>query len=537
MIAAAIVVGAGGCSRPESPRTDAIVLVSVDTMRGDRFGAGGDAAARTPQLDRLARCGTQCATAVSPAPVTLPAHASLLTGLLPPAHGARDNGSFRVRDDVPLLAENMRRAGRATMACSAAFPLASRFGLARGFDVYADSLGVRASGESFAERPARSVTRDALARIDAAGTDRPLFLWMHFFDPHAPYEPPPPWSAACGGDGYRGEIAFTDRELGLALRALRDRYHPLRVCVTADHGESLGEHGEDTHGVFVYESTTRVPLVFCGPGADARLVKRPVGLTEVAGALEEWNRDARLELPAERSPGTAGLYSETLYPELRHGWSRLRALRTERWKVIRAPRPEVYDMIADPGETTNLHGSPAAAAGEQLAAALEDPRWDADDRPEEIDPETEAALLSLGYAGTVAPDARPAEALPDPKDRIRLERILSRAGGALESGRLAAARSALGSALAVDPGNKEANLLRARVEAAAGQIPLAEEVFAYCLELEPASLDAVVYYELGRVQLHAGRPADARASFAAAVERDPLNVDARFNLGVAESRQ
>jgi arylsulfatase A-like enzyme len=539
---------ATACSPPGAPTSDAVVLISIDTMRGDRFGAGGDPSARTPELDRLARRGTQCAVAVSPAPLTLPAHASLHTGLLPPEHGARDNGTFRVRDDAPLLAEAMRDAGRRTVACVGAFPLASRFGLARGFDAYGDSLGMRTGGAPFSERPAPRVTEDALRRIDALGTDRPAFLWLHFFDPHAPYEPPGPWTASAAGDPYRGEIAFTDRELGRALRALADRFRPLRVCVTADHGESLGEHGEDTHGVFVYESTTRVPLMFSGPGAEPRLVGRPVALTEVAAALRGWSRaDSTLALETGRHPEGSGVYAESLYPELRHGWARLRALRTERWKVIRAPRPEIYDLLTDPGETRNAWGDPAGGgdaeggpaqhAAAELARELEDSRWDRNDVPGAIDPETEAALRSLGYAGSAPAAGRAAAALPDPKDRIRLERVLSRAGGAIENGQLAAARSAVGAALAVDPRNKEAHLLRARLEAAAGQILLAEEVFAYCLELEPATLDAVVHYERGRARLDAGRPADAEASFAAAVELDPLNVDARFNLGVAWYRQ
>jgi len=548
--ALALAGGAGCAARREPPlEPEVLLLVTIDTLRPDRLGCGGDARARTPFLDRLARDGTQMACAIASAPLTLPSHATILSGRTPPEHGARDNGAFRVPDDVPLVPESFRAAGWSTAAFVAAVPLAARFGLARGFDVYDDSPPP-AEGPSdpretasFVERPADEVNDAVFAWLDGRDASRPVFLWVHYFDPHGSYRPPPPLGRL-EGDPYRGEITFTDRELGRLTRRLDARFAERRTCVTADHGESLGEHGEETHGVFVYEATTRVPWILAGPGAPSgRLVMRPASLTEIAPALLAWRGlaggEATLAALLERGGLEPVLYSESLYPELRHGWAPLRALRTDRWKVIRAPQPELYDLDADPGETRNLWSDPAARAGvAPLVETLEDPRWEGR-APEAALPDagTQAALRSLGYVGAsrtaVVRDDTPR---PDPKDRIRIEGLLSRAGVALEGGSLPAARRAISLALSIDPRNKESQLLLARIEARAGNFDRAFEVFDWCLELPPASGNSWVEYERGRVALDAGKLDVAEEAFAHAVEGEPLNVDARYNWGVAAWR-
>jgi len=548
LLAVALAVLAPGCGRrPVAPSgTDALVLVTIDTLRGDRLGVTGDAAARTPYLDRLARGGTQFAVALSPVPLTLPAHATILSGRLPPDHGARDNGLFRVRDDIPLLAEVLETAGFRTAAFLAAYPLAARFGLARGFGSYHDSLGVREGESSFAERPANEVTDEVITWLEGTRANGPVFLWVHYFDPHAPYEPPRPRAAASGGDAYRGEVAFADGQLGRLVRAAERRFAHVKVCCVGDHGESLGEHGEETHGIFVYESTTRVPLLFHGPGAPVRLEPASVSLTGVAATLASWAgvdpEGLGRPLPLEEAARPAGadaepLYVESMYPELRHGWAPLRGLRTERWKVIRAPEPEIYDLATDPAESRNLWEDPAVrerVAG--LFDELEDPRWEAAAPAGTPDPEVEEALRSLGYAGAQEPRDEAAGPLPDPKERIRLERWLGLAGGALEAGNLPAARRAISRALSVDSRSKEANLLRARLEAASGSLDQALNLFDYCRGLPPASLDSEVWYAQGNVELEAGRLEDAERSYGQAVRADPLSVDARFNWGLAAYR-
>jgi arylsulfatase A-like enzyme/Tfp pilus assembly protein PilF len=550
-----MIAGAGGtgCSSspPENPTSEVMLLVTIDTLRSDRLGCGGDSRARTPFLDRLARRGTQMAVTISPTPLTLPSHATILSGLLPPAHGVRDNGAFRLPDDVPLVSEAFREAGWATAAFVAAVPVAARFGLDRGFDVYDDShppgqasprpAAAGKAPSSFVERAADHVNRAALEWLDRRDSG-PLFLWIHYFDPHSPYAPPRPLSRTVGGDAYRGEIAFTDREFGRLTRRLDERFAERRTCLTSDHGESLGSHGEESHGVFVYETTTRVPWILGGPGMPvARISKRATSLIEVTPTLISWaGLDSselsefieRLDLDPSES-----CYVESLYPKLRHGWAPLRGFRSSEWKVIRAPNPEIYDLVRDPGETNNLYES--AEARERVGrffAELENPRWNGR-APTTLPPdsEAEAALRTLGYVGTSRTSAEDDgdAPRPDPKSRIRIEGLLSRAGSALDAGNLRAARSVVSLALSIDPRNKETQLYLARIEAQSGNFERALEVFNWSLGLPPVSGNAYVHYERGRVALDFGRFDIAEESFARAVEHDPLNVDARYNWGVA----
>jgi arylsulfatase A-like enzyme len=536
----AFLIGAGGCGASDERRKgDALLLLTIDTLRADRLGVGGDPRARSPFFDRLARGGRQFSVAVTPVPITLPSHATLLSGLVPPEHGARDNGLFRVPDDVPLLPEAFREAGWSTAAFLAALPLAARFGLGRGFDAYHD-----APGAEFAQRSAEAVNRDVFGWLDARRDGAPLFLWVHYFDPHAPYTPPRALRRLEGGDAYRGEITYADRHANLLVRDLEDRFGRVRVCATSDHGESLGEHEEETHGVFIYEATTRVPLVFRGEGMpEATIDRRPVSIARVAATLLAWAGVDADEMfgdplpdPASAAPPDESFYLESMYPRIRHAWAALRGMRAGRWKVIRAPEPEVYDLERDPGETQNLFARVADRPDvARLLAVLESPQWEGRSMTHEPDPEVTAALESLGY---VAPPRKlPDGELPDPKDRIRIEHLLGELGSALAAGNLHAARSFLSRALSIDSRNKETQLMRARLEAASGAYDRAFDILGFCLELPPAELDGVVYYETGRVALDSGRLERAEESFARAVGEDPLNVDAFFNWGVVAYRE
>jgi arylsulfatase A-like enzyme/Tfp pilus assembly protein PilF len=531
-------------------RGEALLLLTIDTLRADRLGCGGDVRARTPHLDRLARRGVQFARALSPVPLTLPGHATILTGRVPPDHGVRDNGLYRLADEVPLVTERFREAGWRTAAFLAAYPLASRFGLARGFEVYRDAPGVRAEGSAapFAERPADEVNADVVAWLDGREDADPVFLWVHYFDPHAPYTAPRPCGRAAGGDAYRAEVLFTDRELGRLLRRLDDEFASVRVAAVADHGESLGEHGEDTHGIFVYEPTTRVPLILAGPGIEpaGAPIPTPVSLTGVAGTLLEWvglDPGAAFEETLPRGPGAGAdgpLYVESMYPRLRHGWASLRGFRGERWKVIRAPSPEVYDLVADPGERRNRWGDPDLPPEvERTFEALSAPRWA--DRPPArtaIDPEVEEALRSLGYAA-VSPDAASPDdgaGRADPKDRVRIERMLGEAAVAIERGALPRARTYLTRALTIDPKNKETHVLLASLAAAEGDVSRAEGLLEWCLTVPPASLDPFVHFTAGRIAFDRGDWGAADERFGRAVASDPLDVVALYCWGLAAYR-
>ena len=407
-----------------------VLLVTIDTLRADRLGAYGDGRARTPNLDSLARAGARFAHAFAAAPVTLPSHASLLTGLLPPEHGVRGNGVFRLGPRSRTLAEALKARGYATGAFVAAAPLNHRYGLGRGFDAYDDAF-LRRGGTHFelAERPAADVTAAALAWLSAQRS--PVFLWVHYFDPHHPYDPP---AAFRGDDPYRGEIASVDASFGGLLSAwdARAQEGGSIVAVTADHGEAFGEHREESHSLFVYDTTLHVPLLVRAAGVAAgTVIERSIATTDLAATLLQL-ANAGAPLPGHDlfAPGGAAagtpLYAETLAPRLDFGWSDLRAWRDGRYKFIRAPRPELYDVAADPGEAHDLAASEPETA-RRLSRALEDYLAKSGDAQTlaRADPAESEALRSLGYVQ--GPGGRGSGA--DPKDKVDIALAISRAGG------------------------------------------------------------------------------------------------------------
>jgi len=431
-----------------------VVLVTIDTLRADRVGSYGDREARTPNLDALARTGVRFDQALAPTPLTLPSHTSLMTGLEPPSHGVRHNSLFRVREELPTLAERMREAGFATAAFVGAFVLDAQFGLDRGFEVYDDDVRQRTATRtafSFAERTADRVVDSALEWL-AEAPDR-FFLWVHVYDPHADYNPPARYRKALDGDAYAGEIAFADAEIGRLLQHVIHRWgrEGLVVVVTSDHGESLGEHDEPSHGYTVYDATQRVPLLLAGSGvpagavvdAQVRLLDVAPTLLELAGAdplPEDITGRSLLPLLAGTGEGRRLAYMETLATQFDMGWSPLLALRDGAYKYIRAPRPELYDLTADPGETRNLarrEPERVAELDRLLEARLADavpvsPNLD-------LDAEARARLESLGY---VVPDAEAGaepEALgevggADPKDHMRQATHLNNAATLVSRG-------------------------------------------------------------------------------------------------------
>lgn len=417
-----------------------ILIVTIDTLRWDHLGFTGYDV-ETPNLDHLAASGTAFTHVVTAAPLTLPSHTSLFTGLYPPSHGVRANGVFRVADDVETLAEVFRDEGFATGAFVGSFVLESRFGLDQGFDVYDDDLPDENSVNKiyFRERRAKEVVARATAWIRKR-SDAPFFAWVHVFDPHAPYDPPSPFRESYAGRPYAGEIAYTDDALGPLLTLVHSMDRSL-VVVTADHGESLGEHGESTHGLFIYEATTRVPLVMSGSGVPSG--KRVEARVRTVDVLPTVLSLAGLEIPAAidgesllpflgagASP-SRDAYTESFLPRYSFNWSELRALQKGRYKFIRAPRPELYDLEADPEEAGNLWGDGAANEGKPLARALARriEQEGAIGKTVAIDDETAKRLESLGYLMSDASSAEEDRPRPDPKDRIgtyeRMQALLS----------------------------------------------------------------------------------------------------------------
>ncbi len=407
-----------------------LLLVSIDTLRADRVGCYGYAGGETPALDGLARDGLLFEDATVHAPQTRPSHASMLTGLYPFAHGVRDNFSPPLKGDVPTLAGLLKARGYDTAAFIGGFPLAASSGLNRGFDVYDDALGGGgAAGALMAERSAAEVVDRA--RRWLGGRRRPFFAFVHLYDPHAPYEPPRPFAARYAGRPYDGEVASADAQVGRLLAFLEERGLRGRTLVvaTSDHGEGLGDHGEDEHLVYVYDSTLRVPLLVSWPGTlpggrrvagQFRGVDLMPTLLELMGvprvATSGASRAAELRSGAPLPDNES--YAESLYGQLHFGWAPLRAVRAEGWKYIEAPRAELYHLRQDAGEVRNVldvRGQVAARLRERLGA------YESSSTPAAVELPSDAGaierLVSLGYVGAGAPPASGVKGA-DPKDMI-----------------------------------------------------------------------------------------------------------------------
>ncbi len=418
-----------GLRKPQAPPD--ILLISIDTLRADRLGCYGYRAGRTPTIDRMAAESAVFDAVVAPLPVTLPSHASMLTGLIPPRHGVRVNEAHRLADRHVTLAEALKADGYQTGAFVGALPMAKAGGLDQGFSVYDDELSSkRLEGRAAVarqERYAEEVLAVAQRWLRSTDPTRPVFAFIHLYDPHAPYEKPAPGT---GAPGYDGEVAHVDKELGSFFSTLkRDaRWSNLLTVVTSDHGEGLGEHSEKSHGVFVYESTLRVPLIAHWPGSiSPRRVAQPVGLIDIPPTLLELA--AAPPLPGidgkSLSPLLKGavqedrsFYFESLLGEIKFGWAPLRGMRDGDLKYIAAPRPELYDLASDPHELTNLHAQrPRDAA--RLAAYL-DAVGRGTRETSEVDEETLAALATLGYVSAPPVDTANLADRPDPKDLIEI---------------------------------------------------------------------------------------------------------------------
>ncbi len=386
-----------------------VVLVTIDTLRADHVGAYGAPPGSTPALDALASEGLRFENAISPVPLTRPAHASLFTGLYPPEHGIHDNLPAKLDSSVPTLATRFKEAGYHTAGFAGSFLLGRGSGLERGFDVFGDgSISGRADlVGSKAERRAEAVAAEALEFLSTAKP--PFFLWVHFYDPHAPYDPP----GAFAGKGYRGEIAYADSQVGRIVEGLRSRgfLDSTLVVATADHGEGLGDHGEDEHGALVYEETLRVPLIVRGPGiAAGRLEREPVSLVDIAPFLLGGGAGG-LSAPA-RKP----LYFESYYGNLHFGWAPLRGIREGPMKLIftqGAPRAELYDLDSDPREARDVSRERKDAA-RRLYAELQKVGDKTPSAAPALDPGDIERLASLGYVGSAPRQGTGA----DPKDEI-----------------------------------------------------------------------------------------------------------------------
>lgn len=562
-------------------RSPNVLLVTFDTTRFDAVGYATGRSGLTPTLDALAARGTWFETATASAPITLPSHATILTGLEPYRHGVRNNGTYVLDGEVTTMAECLAARGYRTHAVISAYVLDSRFGLDQGFAGYDDDLsGVKRDSRFMSRQIVAEDTADkTLAWLEATeGDDRPFFLWVHFFDPHADYDPPPVFASRFPDDPYQAEVVYADAELGRVIDALERRglLASTVAVFLADHGESLGEHGEQTHGVFLYDATTLVPMLLAGPGVEpGHRVTTPVRSVDVmptvldlVGAPVPPGLDGISLVPVMSGTARAPrAYMEAMMPRLNYGWSELRALRFATAKAILAPRREYYDLVRDPGELDNLVDSPATDAAPIEAAMdeledlrLSDPFTFGGQQELSVDGDTLSALAALGYTRDQAETTR--AGLADPKDRIAEYEALSRANNLIDDGRLdeakaelaslilehptniqallslayvhtelgepAAARATLEQILTSDPTHPEALRLLARSLADSGDIGRAEEMLTAALAAHPVSLDLTT--ELCRLFETTDRISEARACWVEALEIDDSDTGAMVGL-------
>jgi len=540
---------------PERPPRN-VLVISLDTLRADHVGCYGYTPAATPRLDGLARSGWRFTQATTVVPLTLPAHSSLMTGTFPAWHGVRDNGGFYLGDDQVTLAEVLRPRGFRTGGFIGAFVLDRRWGIAQGFDRFFDEFDLEKFGGAASldaiQRPAGEVVDQAVAWLEADRA-KPFFAWVHLYDPHTPYAAPEPFRSrfpASLAGAYDAEIAFTDFQVGRLLDALdaQGRLAETLVVVLGDHGEMLGEHGEPTHGFFIYDAVTRIPLIMSGPGVRGREIRDQVRIVDVMPTLLDL-----LGVPAPQGvQGTSlkplargerlGLlaHSESWYPRYHYGWSELLSYQDGRFKYIRAPRPELYDLEADPREAHDLAAQDpqrVAAFERALAGHLAKTQNAAAAKgPSAVDAETEERLAALGYVGGGV-SARHLEDRPrgDPKDKIELYRLLKQAGSSSEEGRVDEAIAKVREALAQDPEIVEAYMLLGNFLKKAHRPGEGIDAYRQALARDPEHQGAlfslaVAYKEEGRIE-------EARLGFERARQLDPKNGKVLWQLADVLQRQ
>jgi arylsulfatase A-like enzyme/Flp pilus assembly protein TadD len=535
---------AAGCNRVEHqpvprPTGPSVVLVTIDTLRADHVGAYGAGFAQTPVLDALAREGTRFETAIAATPITLPSHASLLTGTWPPRHGVRHNGTFRLGEALPTLAERFRASGYATGAVVGAVVLGRRYGLARGFEHYDDHVGSRKAGATgFLERTATEVTDAALAWRASLG-DRPFFLWVHYYDPHLEHRAPPSFAARFPDRPYDAEIAYVDHELGRLRDGLASQGAGETLwAVTADHGESLGDHGELNHGMTLYDAALHVPWILHGPGVPAdRSVEGVVRAVDVAPTLlslaglpslpDVDGRDLAPLLAPDAGPSPHWAYSESLLPKLDFGWAPLHAIRTRDLLYVRAPRPELYVLADDPDQQHDRASAPGSAGSiAELDARVESiiAEGGSDGRVE-LDPDERARLQALGYA---LPEGPVAETGLDPKDGLRFQGLVQEGARALVEQRYGDAEAALRAFLEHAPRSARAHGLLASTLLYTGRGPEALDHADRAIALDPRT--AHRFADRAEIRLVLGDASGARADFEQAARLDPEDAFVQMGL-------
>ena len=536
----ALALAAAFTAPDETPKTASsrrLLLVTLDTTRADAIGAWGGMGA-TPTLDRLVEAGTRWQKALTPCPLTLPAHASLLTGLDPPEHGLRVNGEGALAPELPTLASVLESRGWSTAAFVGSRVLDRRFGLARAFDHYDDRMAAERVGEyGYPERDAAAVTDAALGWLRELPSDRDAFAWVHYYDPHAPYDAPGSDPASSVRTRYQEEVAWVDHQLGRLLDGLPGGAANWLVAVVGDHGEALGEHGEETHGLFLYRGVLEVPLLICGSGVAAgRVIAGPVAANRLAATLLElFGFDngvlpgiSLLNIADNIEEESAPVYAETRFPLAAYGWAPLAAVTDGRWRYVSAPRPELYNLHSDPGEGRNVIADETEVAHRMReSVAVLAARAIHRATTVAADAEIGESLRALGYLEGGSVEA--CDGL-DPKDGPALREVMDTARLEVRSGKAPAAVQRLEAVLKVNPSNPVAWARLSEARAETGDLE-----GAVAAQRRAAALRANSEFSqlaLGDAELRIGNRTAARAAWRNAVALDPRYASAWARLAV-----
>lgn len=533
-----------------------VVFVTIDTLRADHLGCYGYKPIRTPSIDALAAQSARFDRAYTPVPVTLPAHTAIFTGTYPTLSGMHDFSGNKLNASQSTLASVLKQHGYITGAVIGSAVLDSRFGLNQGFDLYYDHFDFNRLQESNLEEMERPGNVVADVALDWLGKNykNKFLLWMHLYDPHYPYRPPAPYSEQYKDRLYDGEIAFADSQVGRLIAFLKAKglYDNTLIVLTGDHGESLGEHGEKTHGFFIYNATLHVPLIIHLPGtASAMVVPELVSLVDLMPTVLQY---VKAEIPAQvqgrsllpliaskKEEDSRSLYAETFLPRIHFNWSELRSVETEKYQFIQAPKPELYDLSNDPGETKNLYPEKKAVA-EELHARLNAliRQYSADQELAEktgLDPVLMERLKSLGYAGFSGGGGSTTTdtSLPDPKDRIQVYELISEAIAESQHGEYQSSTEKLTAALKTDPASVPVHYLLGLNYYRLHEFAKATESFQRVLQLSPDYELAV--FNLGLAYARTGDFDQAIQMLKRALDLDSTNFSAAYNLGAAYLRK
>ncbi len=534
-----------------------VLLISIDTCRADHLSCYGFKRNTTPNIDALAADGVLFQQAQSTNPLTLPAHSSMMTGTIPPAHGVLTNQGHRLSESNTTLAEVLRDDGFQTAAVVGAFPMDKRFGLGQGFQSYDDDFGDDTGKGLFNEATAEQVSKKAIRWLDGHSED-PFFLFVHYYDPHQRYLPPEPFATEYPEDKYSGEIAYTDHWIGKIIDRLKElgQYESTAIIVTSDHGESLGDHNENSHGFFIYQPTIHIPFVARLPqGARGQKINAPVSIIDimptilglVGSTVPEANQGIDLSQSMHGGDAPADdryLYSDTWYPA-KLECCPLRGLRQGPWRYIWSVRPELYNLHTDPRELKNVYGAEQRIAQrlhQQLLDELEAANRSGDDNQSELDDETKGRLESLGYLGSsggVEAASDIDETMNDPKDRVHVLNQYYDAMTFKSQNRLEDAKAACLQIMQKEPRMLHAHFLLGEIANAQGDRANAAKHYSDVLVIAAqASKPETLAYEiimananLGMLSTAAGNLAEARNHFAQVLTLEPDNSTALSGLG------